>query len=74
MGRVSGCLPGMEEYGDGEIAVDIADSYLLFAPYCLKAEEELKWVDEVALAQDRSRYDCCCPPTSHHRDVKEPLF
>jgi len=39
----------------------------LFAPYCLKAEEELKSIDEVALTQDRSR-------CGHHRDIKEPLF
>ena len=54
--------------------VEVVISYLLFAPYCLKAEEELKWVDKVTLTQDRSRNDCSCPPPSHDGNVKEPLF
>lgn len=49
-------------------------SYLSFYPYCLKADEELKRGEKIALAEDRRRYDSCCPPPSNHRDIKEPLF
>ena len=49
-------------------------SYLPFYPYCLKADEELKWGEDVALTEDGCRYNGCGPPPGYHRDIIKPLF